>query len=314
MNKSVTVKLKWFVWLLSSCLRFKIPFKKLFPFSLFSFQRNNLTLIIFLLFITPIFSQKHKIADLPTHLNEISGLVFLNDTVLVAHNDGGDEPLLYFLNLKGEQFHQVRIENATNVDWEDITTDGKGTLYIADIGNNLNNRRDLCVYKVFDSLLLQKEKVTAEIIRFSYHDQMAFPPDSKNLHYDAEAIAYLNDSLYIYTKCRTIPWDGISLCYSLPTKGGEYVATKKTALVIGMTGWQLDSVTAADIKNGKCYLLTYNRVITYSIEPDQLLFVDKTILLPIKQFEAITVNSEGHVFVANEKRKHLGGPSLYLLK
>ena len=33
-----------------------------------------------------------------------------------------------------------------NVDWEDLTQDDKGYIYIADTGNNNNKRRELDIY------------------------------------------------------------------------------------------------------------------------------------------------------------------------
>lgn len=275
--------------------------------------RSGLSLLILLIFIAPVFSQRQKIADLSPNLKEISGLTFLNDSVLVTHNDSGNEPVLYFLNLKGEEIHSVKVTNAKNIDWEDITSDHKGTIYIGDIGNNKNDRTDLCIYKINNPDLLTIENVTAEIIGFNYPDQSAFPPKANDLHFDSEAIAFHNDSLYVFTKCRSNPWDGVSNCYSVPTRAGNYTATKRFSVVIGRKGWIFDSVTGAEMTEEKCYLLTYNRLITYSIT-STLNFENKTSLLPIKQFEAVAIDSKGQLFLANEERKFFGGPSLYILK
>ena len=116
--------------------------------------------LIILLFTGNSFSQKlEKIAKLPDSMKEISGLCFLNDTVLVGHNDSGNEPILYFLNLKGQKIHQVEVLEAKNNDWEDITADGKGHLYIGDIGNNNNSRKKLRIYKVSTWNILKKKEV-----------------------------------------------------------------------------------------------------------------------------------------------------------
>jgi hypothetical protein len=257
------------------------------------------------------FGQKKKIAKLRENLKEISGLAFLNDTVLIAHNDGGNDATLYFLNLKGEQFHSVKVENAKNKDWEDITVDGKGNLYIGDIGNNGNNRENLCIYKINTFGILKKESVSAEKINFRYSEQKDFPPDVKKLHFDAEALAYYNDSLYIFTKCRTEPFDGKSFCYSLPTKPERYKLSKDFELNIGKEGWWKDCITAAEIKNNKCYLLTYNRIIIYTILKGKFTFSHSISLESISQYEAMAVNSKGVIFIADEQNKLLGGGNLY---
>jgi hypothetical protein len=276
-------------------------------------MRIKILLFLLLFFSTSLtsFGQKKKIAKLPEHLKEISGLAFLNDTVLIAHNDGGNDATLYFLNLKGEQFHSVKVENAKNKDWEDITVDGKGNLFIGDIGNNGNNRDNLCIYKISSFGILKKESVTAEKINFRYSEQKDFPPDLKNLHFDAEALAYNNDSLYIFTKCRTEPFDGKSFCYGLPTKPESYKLIKDFDLNIGKEGWWKDCITAAEIKNNKCYLLTYNRIIIYTIHKSKFTFSHSISLDTISQYESMAINSKGIIYIADEQNELLGGGNLY---
>ena len=46
------------------------------------------------------------------------------------------------------RYRGVRIENARNYDWEDISSDPEGRLYIGDIGNNDSARRNLAIYVV----------------------------------------------------------------------------------------------------------------------------------------------------------------------
>lgn len=260
------------------------------------------------------FSQKKNAGELPPKLKEISGLVFLNDTVLVAHNDGGNDPVLYFLNLKGEKIHSVEIENAENNDWEDITMDGKGYLYVGDVGNNNNNRKDLCIYKVSTKDILKKEKIKADKILFTYPDQKEFPPKDKDLHFDVEAMAFYKDSLYLFSKCRAEPFDGKTHCYTLPVKAGSYIATKKWEYCIGKGGWWKDAITGADIRNDKCYVLTYDRLIIFSFKHKKFEFQKEVKLGTITQKEAIAINSKEEIYVADERHKVLGGGNLYKVK
>lgn len=260
------------------------------------------------------FGQKKKIAKLPEHLKEISGLTFLNDTVLIAHNDGGNDATLYFLNLLGVQIHSVKVENAKNKDWEDITSDGKGYIYIADIGNNDNNRDNLCIYKINTFDILKKESVIAEKISIRYSEQKEFPPEASKLHFDSEALAYYNDSLYVFTKCRTEPFDGKSFCYTIPTKPETYKLVKDFDLYIGNEGWWKDCVTGAEIKNNKAYILTYNRIIIYTITKGKFKFSKNISLLTVSQYESIAVNSKGLIYIADEKNKLLGGGNLYTVE
>ena len=257
------------------------------------------------------FSQKKEIAKVPKDLNEISGLVFLNDSVLVAHNDGGDEPILYFLNLKGEEIHRVKIEGAKNIDWEDIAFDGKEFLYIGDIGNNSNDRKDLCIYKVNSKGILKKDSVKSEKISLSYSEQKEFPENKPDRHFDAEGMAFVNDTIYIFTKCRTEPFDGKCYGYKVPTKAGNYKLEKQFELFLGKDGWFKDSATAVDIQDNKCYILTYNRLMIYTFENGKFVFSRHILLAPLSQIEAVAVNSKGEVFISDEEQKLLGGGKLY---
>jgi hypothetical protein len=53
--------------------------------------------------------QAQKARALPECLAEISGIQYINDSTLIAHNDGGNEPALYVLNFKGELKKKVII-------------------------------------------------------------------------------------------------------------------------------------------------------------------------------------------------------------
>lgn len=70
-------------------------------------------------------------------LHEISGLITLDrGQHYYAINDGGNEAVIYQLDSVGRVERKVSVVNAINRDWEELTTDGKEYLYIADTGNN----------------------------------------------------------------------------------------------------------------------------------------------------------------------------------
>lgn len=260
-----------------------------------------------LLLVFPSFAQH----PLPKSINELSGLVFINDSVLVGHNDGGDQPNLYFLTTKGKLLHTCTLSNVTNVDWEDITYDGSTFLYIGDIGNNENKRKDLKIIRVNAKEAFKKEQVEAQTFSFTYPEQKSFPPKPNEKYYDAEALTFYNNKLYIFTKCRTEPWDGWSQVYELSVDMKDQEAKRLSPLLIGKNGWWQDAVTGADIRHGNCYILTYNRVMIYKINGDKMTFVKRFYLDPITQKEAIAVDKEGNVYVGDEASKLIGGGSIY---
>jgi len=55
--------------------------------------------------------------------------------VFWVHNDSGNPPILYAITRAGRILGAHRIA-AANLDWEDIAVDGRGRLYIGDIGSN----------------------------------------------------------------------------------------------------------------------------------------------------------------------------------
>ena len=76
------------------------------------------------------------------------------------------DPAIYYISYTGEIIKKRNIINSKNKDWEDITKDNK-FLYIGDFGNNLNNRKDLKIYKVplFENIKIDNETmIRARII------------------------------------------------------------------------------------------------------------------------------------------------------
>ena len=267
-------------------------------------------LIIFLLLPFTLFSQE-VIAPLHKDLKEISGLVFVQDDLMAGINDSGNSATLYFVNLKGEIKHKTKLKDAENNDWEDIAYNGKDKIYIGDFGNNANKRTNLCIYEVSLKDALKDDKVDAKKIKFEYPDQKKFPPKKQNLHFDCEAMAYYNDSLYLFTKSKAEPWDGMSYVYSIDPKDKNQTANLVGKLYVGRNGWWQDAITAVDIRDGICYILTYNRLMKYKIDNEKMTFIQWKYLTPITQKESVAVNSNGDIYVADEDQPGLGGGYLY---
>lgn len=247
---------------------------------------------------------------LSSELDEISGIDFLNDSTIVAINDGGNEPLLFLLDLKGKIQSVVKVENATNGDWEDITVDDEH-IYIGDIGNNLNKRTDLVIYKVKIQEVLEKKTVDAEKITFNYKEQTEFPPLRNGKFFDAEALAIDNDTLYLFTKNRARPNDGNCLVYKIPTTPGDYSLSIFAKIFIGTAGLLTDALTAADIVDGEFFLMTYNRVIIKKLVNGEFIGDENINFKTYSQKEALVVKSKMEIYVADEKQIMLGGPRMY---
>lgn len=149
--------------------------------------------------------------EIPANV-EPSGLVKsrLWPDVYWAHNDSGDIPRIFAVHKDGRIYpserngaaHGVHIPDAVNVDWEDITTDDQGNLIIADFGNSeKNDRRDLCLYWIFEPHPSVGMTSVQRKVFFAYPDQKEFPSPVRN--FDAEAIFFAHGHVYILTKHRS---------------------------------------------------------------------------------------------------------------
>jgi hypothetical protein len=148
-------------------------------------------------------------------LDEVSGITRSSyPGIFWVHNDSGDKPRIFAVTLDGQPVIPSHLEqryatkvwpglkvlNASNVDWEDITIDD-GTLYIADTGNNGNARRDLGVYVLAEPNPHAVDR--ARSVRFlpvRYPDQHSYP--AREWQFDCEALFVADGELHFLTKHR----------------------------------------------------------------------------------------------------------------
>jgi hypothetical protein len=139
-------------------------------------------------------------------IDESSGLVAsrTHPGVFWTHNDSGDDPRIFAINGRGDLIVEFPVLGATLEDWEDITIDDAGNLYIGDIGNNKNERDDLRVYRVPepDPFAGSRTARVDLVLPFRYADQKEFP-DSARRNFDAEALFWMEGDLYLLTKHRS---------------------------------------------------------------------------------------------------------------
>lgn len=246
---------------------------------------------------------------LPAILEEVSGIYYVSPDSIWCHNDSGDQPLLYLTNFKGELRSTVSISGGKHIDWEDLTYDDEGWLYIADFGNNRNKRTQLVIYK-FHPATQQLDSIP-----FSYEDQA-----NKALSFNAEALLYHQDSLYIFTKSRLPKSDFTTRLYSLSTEAKPQIAFLQGNLTL-----KKRVVTAAAIHKptGTIALLAYyykkvlgflpisKASIFYLTDyPDNHFFDGQITRKKVAgflstQYEAIDYVDEQYILVGSEKTAHI---------
>jgi len=201
------------------------------------------------------------IEKLPKKLNENSGIVHYRDSTVWLIEDGGNTDNIFKVNFQGKLIKAFEVKKAKNHDWEDLTKDKKGNLYIGDFGNNQNDRKNLTIYKLPNPEKENGTKIDAEKIRFKYPNQKSFPPTKSKLLFDAEAFFHYNKHLYIFTKNRSKPFTGESFIYKIPDSIGTYTAEFLSTLKIG-TNSNTSQITSADISpdGKKIVLLGYGKL------------------------------------------------------
>ena len=266
--------------------------------------------LMFLLFSSS-FGQKIKLrtlAKLPPILWESSGLTAGTNQSVWTHNDSGGAAVLYKLDSTANIIRTVKIIGVKNSDWEDLANDYSGHIYIADIGNNCNCRKNLQILKIPHPDSLTVDSVIPEIINFSYENQNNFPPNKANLNFDAEALIAYQDSLFIFTKNRTKPYSQKTYIYALVNKAGLQEAVLYDSLLLKHThkyhSW-ITSATRHPFQN-KIILLSHKKAWLVEGFRSRAMNLKATKISGIySQKEAIAYDLEGNIWITNEKFKIL---------
>lgn len=265
------------------------------------------------------YGQLNHMATLPKIMSEVSGIQKIKkDGLIWMINDSGNKDHIYGVNEKGEIEKEIKVEEANNVDWEELTKDDKGNLYIGDFGNNENARKDLTIYKISNPDLIKKKKTSATKITFNFPEQRNFPPDKDKKLYDLEAFIYLNGNLYLFTKNHASKFDGTTFLYKIPAESGNHdaklVATYKTC-----NESKSCKITAADISpdKSKIVLLGHDRLWVLSdFEGDDFYSgkVDTVLLGHSSQKEGICFTDNNTVLITDENEEGMivPGGNIYL--
>jgi hypothetical protein len=218
-------------------------------------KTQQLLLFIFLVSIAftsyaSSFVRVEKIANLAPKLEESSGLVY-TDSRLWTVVDSHYIALFEISPRNGRMLKEVRIAKAKNRDWEALAKD-KHYFYIADIGNNNGTRKNLLIYRVRKSAILNAGNntwVRAKKLYFYYPEQTSFKNQPLQSNYDAEALLAYKHHLVLFTK----NWgDNKTSVYQLPKYPGRYAARQIASVNVN------GLITDATQSSNQIYLLGYN--------------------------------------------------------
>lgn len=259
------------------------------------------------------------IVELKSIFNENSGLVWYQGNVW-TFDDGGGGAIIYSIDTaKGNDDEDITLTGAFNIDWEDISSDDSN-FYIGDIGNNNGDRADLTIYiihKIDTSILSLKgstHKANPDLIHYNYPDQTDFRKNAMN-NYDAEALVYIDNYLYIFTKRHG---DQHTNLYQIPAQPGTY-----KAFLVGSFDTK-GLITGADVSpdkkslvltgfnpaSDKVFLWVIRDLKLPSLLDNKKIMVDLGPRTTVGQIEGITFVNNDSILLSNENYKNVP-PSLY---
>lgn len=251
-------------------------------------------------------------------LNEISGIEFDKNKQLWAINDGGDKPKIYGLNPDGSIAREILISNAKNIDWEDMTQNKFGHFFLGDFGNNDNDRKWLTIYKIENPIDIKIDTAEAEIIKFTYPEWGKDPLKPDELNYDLEAFVAFGRHLYLFTKNRTKPFDGITNLYKVGDHAANFdaklIGSFKTCTTMEKLCWITSAALSPD--RTKLVLLDSRSIWLFENFDDDKFFsgdVSRIDLGIVTQKEAITFYDDNTIVFTDEMFKGIGG-NAYLIK
>jgi hypothetical protein len=250
--------------------------------------------------------------SLPKKLKEVSGIAYFPETKTVyTLEDSGNKNAIYALNSKGKIERTIIVENAKNIDWEDITKDKQGNIYIGDFGNNDNERKDLCIYKLPKSEL-NKDLASAEYkVSFSYPEQTEFPPKKKEMFCDVEGFFEHGGYFYLFTKNRSKGFDGTAFIYKIKNAKGTQKAEKigefKTC-----GNYNHCVLTSATISpdGKKVALLSHDKILLFKNFKGDLFHKGTQTQIELNHFsqkEAVVFKDNNTLLIADEKTNKVGG-------
>lgn len=275
-------------------------------------KKTILYSILFLFYSCTNYGQLTFVSQLSSSLKEVSGNeTVVNSDLIWMVNDSGNTSEIFGVNQQGKLIKVVKVQ-AENNDWEDLTSDEKGNLYIGDFGNNNLKRKKGSILKIANQDLIQTENVDVEKIDFKYPEV----DSKKKASFDAEAFFYHQNYFYIFTKSRQNKNLGKTLLFKVPNKKGKHIAEFISEYEFCNS---VDCrITSADIsRNGtEIVLLNHTSVFIITNFNGDDFFSGEIKEIPLEhnsQKEGVCFKDDNTLFVTDEKVKKIGG-NLYSLK
>jgi len=189
-----------------------------------------------------------------------------NPGLVWTHNDSGDEPFVFCLDPQARSCGAWRVAGAEAFDWEDMAAGpgpraGEPYLYLGDIGDNLDQRQEIVVYRIPEPVAGGGGPVPT-----TASPAMTAPAEALRLRYpdgphNAEALAVhpTNGDLYVISKDAQSAKVFKAAAPLDPSKVAPMIQVGTIRLGAGARG--LEVITGADISpdGRRVALATYSQ-------------------------------------------------------
>jgi hypothetical protein len=246
-------------------------------------------------------------------LKESSGLALSrkNPGVFWSHNDSGGKPRLFAFDAKGKGLGTFLLDGATNVDWEDMAAapcpDGSPCLYVADVGDNLQRRNEIVIYrfkepKADDSTAGKETTITGvEVFKLRYPDT-AHNCETLLVHPKTRDILLVTKTLNRTSKIFGLAGDKRPGTHILESKGtlttseafltgGDWSPSGKQVVIRGYTTAFVYTVGSAAVPEDKHMTQGFElaktaqgEAITFSLDGKSLWTTTEKLPAPIHQY------------------------------
>ena len=259
-----------------------------------------------------------EVTELPKEIKEASACEISTKSDLIwTIEDQNNDNILFGFNKKGELLKKIAITNAENNDWEDLTSDDEGNLYIGDFGNNENDRQNLAIYKINAGDLTKDEAEKSATIQFYFPEQKDFPPKKKDKIFDVESFFFYNNAFYLFTKNRSSKFDRTTTLYKVENNTEEKIAATKISSFVTCDNFNHCAVTSAAISpdKKKIALLSSDKVWVFTDFKNDDFFSGKSQKIELgnySQKEGLCFDGNSAILITDETVKKNGG-KLYRL-
>ncbi len=247
-------------------------------------------------------------------LTELSGLAASrrNPGTFWAHNDSSHPAMVFALDASGKTIAHVMIEGAQNVDWEDLAVgpgaDGRSTLFIGDVGDNLRMRQTVTIYRVPEPLLGPAQGGAAvEITAVADPLELKYAGGPRN----AEALIRdpLSNRIYVVSKEKATA----ALVFATDAAGAagttaelqkvgavQFGPTKLAGAELAVTGGSISFDGMRVALRTNALVAEWNRERGESVEKALARVPERTIELRDDEGEAIAYGPDAAIFLSRE--------------